>query len=148
MDQQTQQIILIIVGVVVLFTVLVTVWWSMRQMNKLAHRRFNAVTPIPVTESRNRNSECDCGRNPYDCQCPPHERRRCVPARVTQPDPSPVAIYGVRDDDDCCSDGTKKLNRRQVQAMVDRANALAAEREQAELDSMLIELIRDKPAKS
>lgn len=147
MDQQTQ-IIMIVVGVIVLGTVMGMVWYSMRQINKLAHRRFNAVTPIPVTESRNRSSDCGCGRNPHDCQCPPHERRRCVPARMTQPDPTPVAIYGVRDDDDCCSDGTKKLNRRQVQAMVDRANALAAEREQAELDSMLIELIRDKPAKA
>jgi len=148
MDQQTIQILLIVVGVAVMLTVVGVAWYSTRQINKLAHRRFNTVQHTPPTESRRRESDCGCGRDPYDCQCPPHERRRCVAARVTQPDPTPVAIYGVRDDDNCCNDGTQQLNRRQVQAMVDRANALALDREQAELDTMLIDLVRDKPAKA
>ena len=147
MDQQTQ-IVLIVVGVVVLLSVLGVVWYSVRQINKLAQRRFNAIAPIPAPERPRRDSECGCGRDPYDCQCPPHERRRCVPARVTQADPTPVAIYGVRDDDDCCNDGTRRLNRRQVQAMVDRANALALEREQAELDELLLDLRRETPSRT
>jgi hypothetical protein len=147
MDQQIQ-IVLIVVGVVVLSLVMGVVWYSVRQINKLASRRFNAVAPIPVAETRRRSSDCDCGRDPYDCQCPPHERRRCVPARVTAADPTPVAIYGVRDDDDCCNDGTRRLSRRQVQAMVDRANALALEREQAELDELLLDLRREVKSKA
>ena len=145
MDQQSQ-IVLIVVGVVVLLSVLGVVWYSVRQINKLAKRRF--TTPMPVQSERRRESDCDCGRDPYDCQCPPHERRRCVPARVTKPDPTPVAIYGVRDDDDCCHDGTRSLSRRQVQLLVDRANARMKEQEEAELDLLLRDLRGKTESKS
>jgi hypothetical protein len=139
---------LIAFGVIVLFAVILMVWWSLRQVSKVAERRFGPVGTFPRKRKPAAESNCDCGRSTSDCECPPHERRKCVPARVTRPDLTPVAIYGVRDDDDCCNDGTRKLNRRQVQAMVDRANALALEREQAELDELLLDLRREPKSKS
>ncbi len=144
---QTTQIVLIVVGVVVLLAVLGIVWYSVRQIKKLERRRFMQAAATQAPTQRRRESDCGCGRDPYDCQCPPHERRSCVAARVTKADPTPVAIYGVRDDDDCCNDGTRTLNRRQVQAMVDRANALALEREQQQLDELLLDLRRETKAK-
>jgi hypothetical protein len=147
MDPVTQKIILCVVGALVIAGVALYVWHATRAADRAARR---LVTPLERSERRKprRSSDCDCGRDPYDCQCPPHERRRCVPARVTAADPTPVAIYGVRDDDDCCNDGTRRLNRRQVQAMVDRANALALEREQAELDELLLDLRRETKSKA
>jgi hypothetical protein len=138
MDPLTQQLILAAVGGAVILAVVAWVYSSIKGARIAARRRYNGGPRIVQTESRREpQSTCSCGRDPNDCNCPPHEGRKCVPARVRVPDPTPVAIYGVSDDE-CCNDG--RITRSQLQLIADRANELKRIREGEEIDALLASL--------
>lgn len=126
MDPQTQTILLAVVGGMVLAGVVAYLWISLRAVRSAARRKFIPQRPQ--------------GERSYNCDCPPHQRDRCVPARVSVPDHTPVAIYGVRTGDSCCGSDHLALREDQVQAFVDRANRLHAQRRDRELDQLLSQL--------
>lgn len=133
MDQQTKLIILSVVAGMVVMGVIVFLWSSIRAIKSASRRKFG---------QRGRDKQ----ESTSSCNCPPHESRYCVPARVHVPDSTPVAIYGVRPDDG--GDGSSgALTQAQVQHLVDRANRLRALKQETALDELLSEL-RVTPSKS
>ncbi len=125
MDSQYQTIALAVVGGIIIASVVVFVWYSIRATRTVSRRRF-----IP---QRN-----DLIGNPHRCECPPYERDRCVPARLRTEDQIPVAIYGVSVGDCCGQNG--QVSQAQVQSIVDRINRLRAQRQDRELTQLLSEL--------
>lgn len=126
MDQQTKLIILSVVGGMVVMGVIVFLWSSLRAIKAASRRKFG--------QRGREKQETSSG-----CNCPPHQSRYCVPARVSIPDTTPVAIHGVRPDESGDGDG-RALTQAQVQHLVDRANKLRALKAEQALDDLLGEL--------
>jgi hypothetical protein len=124
MDQQTKLIILSVVAGMVVMGVVVFLWSSIRAIKSASRRKFGRE-----------KQETSSG-----CNCPPHQSRYCVPARVHVPDSTPVAIYGVRTDEGCGDGGSGALTQAQVQHLVDRANKLRALKAEQALDELLGDL--------
>lgn len=124
MDQQTKLIILSVVGGMVVMGVCVFIWSTLRAIKSAGKRKFG-------------------GRREREDQpaivCPPHQTGYCVAARVSVPDQTPVAIYGVRTGD-CGCEGDQRLSQGQVQQIVDRANRLRQAKQDIELDELLAQL--------
>lgn len=126
MDQQTKLIILSVVAGMVVMGVVVFLWSSIRAIKSASRRKFG--------QRGREKQETSSG-----CNCPPHQSRYCVPARVNIPDTTPVAIHGVRPDESGDGDG-RALTQAQVQHLVDRANKLRALKAEQALDDLLGEL--------
>jgi hypothetical protein len=126
MDQQTKLIILSVVAGMVVMGVVVFLWSSIRAIKSASRRKFG--------QRGREKQETSSG-----CNCPPHQSRYCVPARVSIPDTTPVAIHGVRPDESGDGDG-RALTQAQVQHLVDRANKLRALKAEQALDDLLGEL--------
>jgi hypothetical protein len=130
MDQQTKLIILSVVGGMVVMGVIVFIWSTLRAIKSAGKRKFGG----------RRDQD-----NPLAMNCPPTMTGYCVPARVSIPDQTPVAIYGVRNGD-CGCDGDQRLSQAQVQQIVDRANKLRQLKQDTELDELLGQLrVTPKP---
>ncbi|MFO0943578.1 MAG: hypothetical protein U0930_22815 [Pirellulales bacterium] len=125
LDQQTKMILLSVLAGMVVMGVAVYLWSSIRAIRSASRRKFGARPD----RSQDRSS---------DCTCPPHQPVQCVPARVSVPDNTPVAISGVRTDGS--TNNNLALSQSQVQQIVDRANRLQLERQNDELDQLLGEL--------
>jgi hypothetical protein len=137
MDQQTQ-IVLAALGGAVVAGIVALFWTAIRAAKQAAKRRYN-----PQREPREVEPKCNC-KTGGNCECPPYVPSQCIPARVSVPDRTPVAIFGVRADGECGDDG--RLSQSQVQSIVDRANKLRALQQDADLDELLQRLGRSDKA--
>lgn len=135
MDQQTQ-IVLAAVGGALVAGVFAFIWHARVAAKQAAKRRYN-----PQREIRDREpeSKCNC-KTGGNCECPPHVPSQCIPARISVPDRTPVAIFGVRADGECGDDG--RLSQSQVQSIVDRANKIRELHQEDQLDVLLRQLGR------
>jgi hypothetical protein len=133
MDQQTQ-IVLAAVGGALVAGVFAFVWHARVAAKQAAKRRYN-----PQREVRETEPKCNC-KTGGNCECPPYVPSQCIPARISVPDRTPVAIFGVRADGECGDDG--RLSQSQVQSIVDRAHKLRAIQQDADLDELLQRLGR------
>ncbi len=132
LDQQTKMILLSALAGMVVMGVAVYLWSSIRAIRSASRRKFG------IRSDRQDRSQ--------DCSCPPHQSAQCVPARISVPDQTPVAIRGVRPDGSNNSD--LALSQSQVQQIVDRANRLQLERQSDELDQLLGELSNSRSRSS
>lgn len=135
MDPQTQTILLSVLGGIVIASVVAFVWSSIRSVRTMAKRKFNPQRQAPEVDSGRKRG---CG-----CECPPHDPNQCIAARISVPDRTPVAIFGVRTDGSY-DDG--RLAQSQVQSIVDRAAQLRELQRQDELDELLGKLGRKTTA--
>lgn len=116
MDMQTQWTLVVIGGLLLLFTLWMAGYYT-RQINKLATRKFSKPT---------RRSERVIDRVEAAAAPEPEWSR-------PQGHGAPVPIWGVQDD----AYAGRRPTRSQLQALADRINKIADEDEEAELEAML-----------